>query len=79
MSRRRPGAYTDVDAYLDQQNRVFPEEFPDGAYGAPDMGEARMGKSSPWEHAQKTISRERDMIDPNTYPYDANLAPKQET
>jgi len=49
--KKRPT--TDLGTVESRRNDLIPEEFPEGAYGAPILSET-LGKSEPWRDDQRS-------------------------
>jgi len=51
---RRKNRYRELETVISQRREIIPEEFPEGAYGAPFDGP--LGKSTPWEPGMHAVS-----------------------
>lgn len=45
---RRRRRHRELETVISQRSEIIPEEFPEGAYGAP-FNEETLGKTTPWE------------------------------
>lgn len=51
---------SELEYVLSQHNTIFPEEFPEGPYGASVYNDQPLGKSTPWEPGQRAVNQNQD-------------------